>query len=61
MSEHIAHKRTRTRKTEPKIRAHIAGMYNSGEFTMNELAKMFRVSQPRISQIVKEQNGPIEE
>lgn len=33
-------------------------MYNSGEFTMIELAEMFQVSQPRISQIVKEQNGP---
>jgi DNA-binding transcriptional regulator GbsR (MarR family) len=57
MAGAIEDKRTRKRKTDPKVRNHIATMYNSGEFTMIELAEMFQVSQPRISQIVKEQNG----
>jgi DNA-directed RNA polymerase specialized sigma subunit len=40
------------------MRKHIAAMYSTGEWTMKELAKQFGITQPRICQIVKEENDP---
>ena len=47
-------KKTRFRKTDPRLRKYIAEMYFSGEWTMKEIAEQFQITQPRVSQIVKE-------
>jgi DNA-directed RNA polymerase sigma subunit (sigma70/sigma32) len=50
-------RRSRNRKTTLKIRRAIILLYDSGEWTMRELADKFKVSAPRICQIVNDTYG----
>ena len=47
-------RRTRTRKTDLKSRKAIASMYQTGDWSMRELAEKFDISIPRVCQIVRE-------
>lgn len=44
----------RSRKTDEKTRRAIVNMYQTGDWTMPELAEKFEISVPRVCQIVKE-------
>lgn len=44
----------RVRKTDLKSREAISSLYETGEWSMRELAEKFGVSVPRVCQIVKE-------
>lgn len=44
----------RVRKTDTKSRKAIFSLYQTGEWSMRELANKFEISIPRVCQIVKE-------
>lgn len=46
--------RKRVRKTDLRTREAISSMYETGEWSMRELAEKFDISIPRVCQIVKE-------
>ena len=46
--------KTRTRKTDIKSRKAIFNLYETGEWSMRELANKFEISVPRVCQIVKQ-------
>ena len=50
-------RRPRTRKTDIKTRQAIILLYQNGGWTMRELADKFKVSAPRIHQIVNDTYG----
>lgn len=54
-------RKLRHRKLSEKDRIAIAELYGLGIHTMNEIAEMFNVSQPRISQIVNDSYGEMKQ
>jgi len=46
--------KTRVRKTDPKTRELIFIMYDTGAWSMTQIADLFQISVPRVCQIVKE-------
>jgi len=50
-------KKPRVRKLSLESRIRISKIYEAGELTMKEIAKMFEVSESRISQIVGDYYG----
>ena len=50
-------RKLRVRKLTIDDRLAICELYNLGTFTMEKLAEMFGVSQPRVSQIVRDTYG----
>lgn len=60
MGVKIKMKKPRVRKLSFESRIRISKIYLAGELTMKELAKMFEVSESRISQIVTDYYGESE-